>query len=126
MRRQVKSFRVRSLLLGSSSLRLFALLMLVFANASSAPAQSHPIARGIHEADQAEAQNERNIPPPSNAQGKVDEQKLSHEADELANLAQTLPSDVVNVRKGTLPKDLIQKLKQIEKISKHLRAQLER
>ena len=39
-------------------------------------------------------------------------------------MAQTVPADVTKVREGMLPKDAIEKLKQIERLSKHLRAQL--
>lgn len=54
----------------------------------------------------------------------VDIEQLQREADALARTAQTIPSDVASVRKGMLPKDTIEKLKQIEKLSKHLRAEL--
>jgi hypothetical protein len=54
----------------------------------------------------------------------VDLVQLQQEADDLARTAQTIPEDVAQVRNGTLPKDVIQKLKQIEKLSKHLRAQI--
>ena len=50
--------------------------------------------------------------------------ELQREADDLARTAQTIPSDVASVRKGMLPKDVIEKLKQIEKLSKHLRSEL--
>ena len=46
------------------------------------------------------------------------------EADDLARTAQTIPADVASVRKGMLPKDVIEKLKQIERLSKHLRTEL--
>jgi len=49
---------------------------------------------------------------------------LQKEADDLARTAQTIPADVASVRKGMLPKDVIEKLKQIEKLSKHLRGEL--
>jgi hypothetical protein len=100
--------------------------LLICALASSAHAQSHPIPPGVRQADQAEAQNEKNMPPPANARAKVDLAKLSQEADELAHIAQTIPSDVASIQKGMFPRDVIQKLKQIEKISKHLRNQLGR
>jgi len=70
---------------------------------------------------------------PDNAKHAPDEPKLVHridlvqlqrEADDLARAAQTIPADVANVRRGTMPKDVIQKLKQIEKLSKHLRSEL--
>jgi hypothetical protein len=54
----------------------------------------------------------------------VDLAQAQREADDLARTAQTIPSDVASVRKGMLPKDVIEKLKQIEKLSKHLRTQL--
>jgi hypothetical protein len=38
--------------------------------------------------------------------------------------AQTIPADVASARSGMLPKDVIEKLKQIEKLSKHLRSEL--
>lgn len=50
--------------------------------------------------------------------------QLQKEAEDLARTAQTIPSDVASVRKGMLPKDVIEKLKQIEKLSKHLRTEL--
>ena len=50
--------------------------------------------------------------------------KLQRDADDLARSAQTIPSDVANIRRGTLPKDTIQKLKEIEKLSKRLRGEL--
>jgi hypothetical protein len=49
---------------------------------------------------------------------------LQKEADDLARMAQTIPGDVASVRKGMLPKDVIDKLKQIEKLSKRLRTEL--
>jgi len=57
-------------------------------------------------------------------QHRVDPIKLQRDADELARTAQSIPSDVANIRRGTLPKDTIQKLKEIEKLSKRLRSEL--
>ncbi len=61
---------------------------------------------------------------PAHISRRVDLVQLQHEADDLARTAQTIPTDVASVRKGMLPKDVIQKLKQIEKLSKHLRGKL--
>ncbi len=61
------------------------------------------------------------VPPPTQ---HVDLARVQQEADELARTAQTIPSDVTSLRKGMLPKDTIQKLKQIEKLSKRLRTEL--
>jgi hypothetical protein len=57
-------------------------------------------------------------------QRRVDPVKLQRDADDLARTAQTIPSDIANIHRGTLPKDTIQKLKEIEKLSKRLRTEL--
>ena len=54
----------------------------------------------------------------------VDFLRMQQEADDLARTAQTIPADVISVRKGMLPKDVIEKLKRIEKLSKRLRSEL--
>ena len=77
-----------------------------------------------------------NQPPPMNSQGptpndqpatttrQVDFAELQKEADDLSRTAQTIPDDMNALRKGTLPKDFIEKLKHIEKLSKRLRSQV--
>jgi len=79
---------------------------------------------GVRQADQVEAQTEKSIPPPIVQRAHLDVAKLVQEADELARIAQTIPPDVASIQKGMLPKDVIEKLKQIEKLSKHLRSQI--
>jgi hypothetical protein len=59
-------------------------------------------------------------------QRRIDPVKLQRDADDLARAAQTIPSDIANIRAGTLPKDTIQKLKEIEKLSRRLRSELNR
>ncbi|MGO9649771.1 MAG: hypothetical protein ACLPOO_17150 [Terriglobales bacterium] len=66
-------------------------------------------------------QLEAPIPPPKRT---VDPVKLRAEANELADLAREVPSDVDQVSQGKLPKDFADKLKRIEKLSKHLRGEL--
>ena len=56
---------------------------------------------------------------------KPDAAQLKRDADELAQLAATVPADIDQVNKGVLPKDLRDKLKHIEKLAKHLRGELE-
>lgn len=55
---------------------------------------------------------------------RIDLVEVQREADVLARTAQTIPSDVASVSKGMLPNDVIEKLKQIEKLSKRLRSEL--
>jgi hypothetical protein len=61
---------------------------------------------------------------PTTASRRLDLVQLQRDADDLARTAQTIPTDVASVRKGMLPKDVIDKLKQIEKLSKRLRTEL--
>jgi len=104
---------------------LVAIFLLFPLFASAAFSQMTPIPRGIRQANQTEAQTQQNIPPPrSSSQTRIDLEKLNRDADELSRLAQTIPADVGNIEKGILPKDTIDKLKQIEKLSKHLRGEL--
>jgi hypothetical protein len=88
--------------------------------------QSRPIPPGVRQADKAEAQTEKNIPPPQTAPIKIDLAQLSAEADELSKMSQTVPADAASIRNGLLPKDFAQKLKRIEKLAKHMRSQIER
>jgi len=57
-------------------------------------------------------------------QRSVDLSELKREAEELAKLSQSLPPDIDALSKGLLAKDLNDKLKRIEKLSKRLRGQL--
>jgi hypothetical protein len=101
------------------------LLFLLFSISNPAWTQSHPIPPGVRQADAAEAQTQRNIPPPTQSQTGDNLTKLTQEASELAQLSQTVPLDVSNIPRGMLPKDLLPKLKRIEKLSKDLRRQLQ-
>jgi len=67
------------------------------------------------------------IPPenvPTVQRGAVDPARLKREAEELSMLAQSVPADVDKLAKGLHPKDLDEKLKRIEKLSKQLRRDL--
>jgi len=98
---------------------LFALLL----SASLGWAQATRPA-GQHQADKAEVQFDQSIPPPAREPPSIDLAKLRQDANELANLAQSIPPAVDQTTKGILPKDLDQKLKRIEKLAKQLRSQI--
>jgi len=55
---------------------------------------------------------------------RIDVLELQREARELSDLAHTVPTDIDKVSHGLLPKDLAEKLKRIEKLSKHLRTEV--
>jgi hypothetical protein len=79
---------------------------------------------GQRQADRAEDQFEKTVPPPTRQQSSVDFAKVKSDADELVILSQSIHSGIDDVGKGLLPKDLIEKLKQMEKLSKRLRNEL--
>jgi hypothetical protein len=80
---------------------------------------------GQHQADKAETQFDKSVPPPARPRQNADPAKLREDANELANLAQSIPPAVEQTTKGMLPKDLDQKLKRIEKLAKQLRSQID-
>jgi len=102
-----------------TSILLFALLL----SASLGWAQ-HRGLTGQRQADQAEDQFQKTVPPPIHQQSSVDFANLKSDSDELLVLSQSIHSGIDDVQKGMLPKDLIEKLKQMEKLSKRLRSEL--
>jgi phosphoribosylcarboxyaminoimidazole (NCAIR) mutase len=52
---------------------------------------------------------------------RLDTVAVQHEAQELLQAAQSLQPDIELLKQGLLPKDTLDKLKRIEKLSKHLR-----
>ena len=103
----------------TSLLLLFALLFL-----SLGLTQTQPIGPGRRQAERAQVQAEKDMPPPNAQRPHLDYAKARTEADELSKIAQTIPSDVDQIANGVFPKDVIEKLKQVEKLSKHLRSEL--
>ena len=70
--------------------------------------------------DQPPPQNPAQPPAPQNTT------QLRRDAKELADLSASVTADIDQVNHGVLPKDVIEKLKRIEKLSKRLRNQLVR
>ena len=85
-----------------------------------------PIPPGIRQADKAQEDAQRNIPPPLYQRSPTNLAKLRKDAAELATLAQAIPADIDQTEKGILPKNLAEKLKRIEKLAKQLRSQVTR
>jgi hypothetical protein len=50
--------------------------------------------------------------------------EMERESKELSQLAGSIPGDVELLKRGLLPKDVVDKLKRIEKLSKHLRGEI--
>ena len=69
-------------------------------------------------------QPEEQIGPIAQPKIKLDPVQLQREGRELLELSQSLQLDIDSVNHGVLPKDMIGKLKRIEKLSKHLRGEI--
>src|SRR5579864_973418 len=83
--------------------------------------QHRPVPPGLHD---GEKEINKPLDPPLLATRGPNPVKLKQEANELAQLSAGLPSDLAHVAQGQLPKDLVDKLKRIEKLAKHLRNEL--
>ena len=106
-------------------MKFLTLLILLLLGTSMALAQK-AIPPGVREADKTEAQTEKNVPPPSEQAKSLNTANLKCDADQLASLAQSIPADIENVQRGTLPKDLVEKLRQIQRLAKRLRSEITR
>jgi hypothetical protein len=98
-------------------------LLLFLALSSSLAEQERPVPPSRQELKNYQTTHP-DVPPPQASQSKSDPAQMQREAADLAGLAQSVPSDIDSVTKGKLPKDVLDKLKRIEKISKHLRGEL--
>ena len=65
-------------------------------------------------------------PSPDDLRARVANVQLQKDAKELAELCASVPGDMDGVKQGLLSKDLLEKLKRVEKLSKHVREQLTR
>jgi len=52
---------------------------------------------------------------------RLDPVAMQREAQELLDTARSLQADIESLKQGLLPKDTLDKLRRIEKLSKHLR-----
>ena len=77
----------------------------------------------MRHAQELERQNESVSPPTIHR--SVNPVTLQNQASQLADLAASMPQAVENANKGVLEKDLIERLKRIEKLAKQLRSQLD-
>lgn len=101
----------------SALVTVLAVVLLVLLCQSQNP---RSIPSPMRHAQELQAQNEM----PHAFSRAVDPSAVRGEAEQLSSLAASIPSDIQNANKGLMSKDLILKLKQIEKLSKHLRGEL--
>jgi hypothetical protein len=79
---------------------------------------------GIRQGERVDAQAQSNIPPPLEQAHSLNVAQLRQEATDLSTLAASIPPAINQASHGTLPSDLPEKLKKIEKLAKHLRSEL--
>jgi hypothetical protein len=110
----------------TASLRCLLVLLLLALPAH--PQLGAPLGRcGPHPPDPDWPKNQLPEKRPSSGDQKrqtLDMAKLQRDAHELSELAASIPDDVNRANRGVLSKDLIEKLKRVEKLSKQLRVQL--
>lgn len=63
-------------------------------------------------------------PPPANEK-TMNVNELKSEANQLIAMSQALPAQLDQIASGTYPKEVIDNLKKIEKLSKHIRKKIE-
>ena len=68
--------------------------------------------------------DETHLPPATYA--KPDPELMLQQANDLKQLSDTIPADIENLSKGIIAKDLSERLKKIEKLSKKLRENVNR
>ncbi len=91
--------------------------------ASVSPQAPTPIPPG-HTAANKATRNAENVEPPAQPVQNVTAAQVLQQADELLSLAQQVRADSEHATQGLLAKDLKDKLKRIEKLSKRLREEL--
>lgn len=100
----------------------FTLVVVLLATIGTAQ-NSKPVPPGMRHAHELESLNVHVSPPP--IRRSVNPVALQNQAHQLADLAASMPQSVENANKGVLEKDLIERLKRIEKLAKQLRSQLD-
>jgi hypothetical protein len=102
-------------------LSLAALFLFAWGAAAQSPSRGFPKPPPSMDPQSRDPQQTESSATPSR---RTDLTQAQREAEDLARMAQTVPADVTKIREGMLPKDAIEKLKQIEKLSKRLRSEL--
>ena len=95
-------------------------IVLVVLGAVSVHGQRHKVI--LHPPAPADAQ--ATTSPETSQKKHFDSVQAEREARELSDLAKSIPLDIEHVNQGLMPKDMMEKLKRIERLSKHLRTEL--
>ena len=104
-------------------LRLSSVLVLCLVCSLCWPQYQGPVRRGRERKVWADLPEQRRK---IHASSAPDLRELKRDADELAQLSQTIPADVEAISRGLVSSNLNERLKRIEKLSKKLRDAVER
>jgi hypothetical protein len=100
----------------------FLCVLLLFPTGTSPQMAGHAKPPGIQTADTMS--NQPLEPPAKSGPRQINPELVTSEAQELRGLANQLPQQIDQTTKGQLPKDLVENLKRIEKLAKHLRSEI--
>ena len=98
-------------------------LVICLVCAAAGPSYQAPVRSGQERRRWADPPEQRTAVQPSTA---PDPQELKRDAEELAQLSQTVPAEVEGMSRGLVSSRLNDRLKRIEKLSKKLRDALAR
>jgi hypothetical protein len=120
MRKRKRKIAARRIATGNTAAFAIALASLIFCTAARAQIGHPPASPTMNGAHELRITDREMQAPPR----QIDPLRLQKDALALASAASSIPADIESVRKGMLPKEIILKLKQIEKLSKQLRNEL--
>ena len=115
-----RKIAARRIATGNTAAFAIALASLIFCTAARAQIGHPPASPTMNGAHELRITDREMQAPPR----QIDPLRLQKDALALASAASSIPADIESVRKGMLPKEIILKLKQIEKLSKQLRNEL--
>ena|SRR5215472_2657732 len=74
----------------------------------------------------AEEIHAQKIPSPEDIRARLGDAQLQKDVDDLSRLSRSVADDMDAMKRGLFQKDLPDKLKRLEKLSKHVREELQR
>jgi hypothetical protein len=109
----------------STSLQVVVFLVLCIQSFGQSVPPGAPVRRNVNDSSGIIAPIAPGIQSTSRA-ARTHPVELQREAKQILELSRSVQLDMDAVNRGLLPKDTIEKLKRIEKLSKHLRSQVGR
>jgi hypothetical protein len=79
--------------------------------------------QGVNPAHPLEIQVQK-VPSADAVRERMAQEQVKNDARELSDLCALVPNDIDQMRRGILPKDAIDRLKRVEKLSKRVREEL--